>query len=98
MKETTEYYKMTDAEKAVYDKLESAMKEKEDYFDEEFDKNVKKEMHSAKFDAMTDDQKKEYLNKLRDDDFAKMKDNMDGDFIDLMAEKAMNMFDAPEDQ
>jgi len=53
IKEKTGYYKMTDAEKKVYDKLSVQMKEKEDYYDEKFDESVKKEMGTTKFMAMT---------------------------------------------
>lgn len=74
------------------------MKEKEDYYDENFDKSVKKDMASAKFQAMTDDEKKEYLNKRRDEDFKKMRDLVSGDNIDTMSRKAMDFFDIPADK
>jgi hypothetical protein len=98
LKEKTEYYKMTAAERAMYDKIQVAMKVKEDYYDEGFDISVKKDMASAKFQAMTDAEKKAYLNKRRDDDFTKMKDLVSGDNIDTMSRKAMDFFDISSDK
>lgn len=47
---------------------------------------------------MTDEEKKAYLNKKRDADFKKMKDMVNGDNIDMMAKKAMDFFDIPDDK
>jgi len=97
-KEAADYYKMTDEEKAVFDALQVSMKDKEDYYDASFDKRVKKEMKTAKFNAMTEEEKLEYLNKERLDDFSNMKDKVDYDFIDMMAMQMMDFFEIPEEK
>jgi hypothetical protein len=89
---------MTDGEQAIFDKLQVTMKEKEDYYDEDFDRRVKKDMASAKYQAMTEDEQKEFLNKRRDADFSQMKDLVAGNNIDTMSRKAMDFFDIPADK
>jgi hypothetical protein len=74
------------------------MKEKEDYYDDKFDATVRKEMDSAKFQAMSDEDKKKYLNEKRDKDFAKMKEIVQNDNLDLMSKKAMDFFEIPEEK
>ena len=74
------------------------MKADEDYFDEKFDTNVRKDMKTAKFEAMTDEEKKVYLNEKRNADFLKMKDMVSGDNIDTMARATMDFFDIPDEK
>ena len=63
------------------------MKEKEDYYDDEFDQTVKMEIESTKFKDMTDAEKLEMLNKERNEDFTNMRGKIDGDSIDMMSKK-----------
>lgn len=74
------------------------MKADEDYFDDKFDANVRKDMASAKFQAMTDEEKKAFLNEKRDADFLKMKEMVSGDNIDTMARTTMDFFDIPDEK
>ena len=55
------YYTMTNQEKYVFDKMQMAYKKDVDYFNEAFDKAVKKQMAQADFDAMTAMQKRAWI-------------------------------------
>ena len=55
-------------------------------------------MESSKFNEMTEEEKIEYLNKEREEDFTGMKDLVDSDFIDMMAMQMMDFFDIPEEK
>ena len=98
VKEEVGYYTMTNDEKKIYDKLSVQMREKEDYYDEKFDATVKKAMQQTKFLAMTDDQKKEYLNKMRDTAFNNMRKVVQTGDADMIAKKAMDYFGISADK
>ena len=98
VKEETGYYDMTTAEKEIFDKMQFKIKKDEDYYDDDFDQSVKKDIQSTKFKAMTPEEQKKYLNSKREKDFANMKEIVSGDNIDLMAKKAMDFFDIPDDK
>lgn len=55
-------------------------------------------MASAKFQAMTDEEKKAFLNKKRDEDFAEMRKLVQSGDIDMISRKAMDFFGIPEEK
>jgi len=73
------------------------LKKDRDYYDEEFDAAVEKEMESARFKEMNEKDKLDHLNDKRDGDFSKMMDLTNNDFIDTMAAKAMDFFGISEE-
>ena len=97
VREGAGYYDMNDDEKAFFDKNQIQLKKDRDYYDEEFDAAVEKEMESARFKEMNEKDKLDYLNDKRDGDFSKMMDLTNNDFIDTMAAKAMDFFGISEE-
>ena len=61
---------MTNDEKHVYDKLLFAMKQAEDYYDENFDAAVKAKIETEAFKNMSNAEQLEYLNNIRDNNDA----------------------------
>jgi len=95
IKESTGYYKMTQPEKDIFDKMHVKMNENRDYYGAKFDAEVKKEMMGDKFKAMSADGKLKYLNDLRSKNDDTMKRFIMSDNIDELAKKAMEKYNIP---